>query len=66
MLSEELEKTLQRALDKAVNCKHQFITLEHLLYALIDDKDAILIFEACEVNQETLREELEIFINKIE
>ena len=64
MLSEELEKTLQRALDKAVNCKHQFITLEHLLYALIDDKDAILIFEACEVNQETLREELEIFISK--
>ena len=28
MLSEELENTLQRALDKALNLKHQFITLE--------------------------------------
>ena len=40
MISDELEKTLQRAMDKAIKCEHQFITLEHLLYALIEDLDA--------------------------
>ena len=42
MLSDELEKTLQRAMDKAIKCEHQFITLEHLLYALLEDVETIL------------------------
>ena len=63
MLSDELEKTLQKALDKAITCKHQFVTLEHLLFALLNDKEALEIFEACKVNVEKLRKELENFIN---
>ena len=46
MLSDELEKTVQKALDKAIVCNHQFITLEHLLFALLDDLDAMKIFKA--------------------
>ena len=45
MLGEELERTLQNALNIALKYKHQFITLEHLLLALLTDKDAIEIFE---------------------
>ena len=63
MLSDELEKTLQKALDKAITCKHQFVTLEHLLFALLNDKEALEIFEACKVNVEKLRKELDNFIN---
>ncbi len=63
MLSDELEKTVQRALDKAVKCKHQFITLEHLLFALLDDDNAKMIFSACNVNSEKLKKEVEEFID---
>ena len=64
MLSEELENTLQRALDKAFSLKHQFITLEHLLFALLEDKNALNIFNACKVNIEILKKELEGFLEK--
>ncbi len=64
MLSEELENTLQRALDKAIELKHQFITLEHLLFALLEDKNALNIFNACKVNIEILKREVEGFLKK--
>ena len=64
MLSDELEKTLQRAMDKAIKCEHQFITLEHLLFALVEDVDAKKIFEACTVDTNLLKNELEAFIKK--
>ena len=63
MLSDELEKTLQRALDKAIESKHQFITLEHLLFALLEDGSAKKIFDACKVNLNILSKELETFIS---
>ncbi len=66
MLSDELEKTVQKALDKAIVCNHQFITLEHLLFALLDDLDAMKIFKACDVNFELLKREVDDFIlNKL-
>ncbi|MBH43349.1 MAG: ATP-dependent Clp protease ATP-binding subunit ClpA [Rickettsiales bacterium] len=64
MLSEELENTLQRAMNKALKLKHQFITLEHLLYALLEDKDALNIFNACKVNIVILKREVEGFLEK--
>ena len=62
MLSEELEKTLQNALNLAFNNNHQFITLEHLLLALINDKNASEIFEACNLDTKSLKYDLEMFI----
>ena len=62
MLSEELEKTLQRALDKASLLNHQFITLEHLLYALLEDSDAMKIFIACDGNINLLKNEVDNFM----
>ena len=62
MLGEELERTLQNALNIALNHKHQFITLEHLLLALLADKDANGIFEACKVDTKSLRLDLESFV----
>ena len=64
MLSEELEKTLQKALDKASLLNHQFITLEHLLFALLEDSDAMKIFIACDVNINLLKNEVENFMKE--
>ena len=40
MLTKELEETLGLAVDEAVKRRHEYVTVEHLLYALIGDKAA--------------------------
>jgi ATP-dependent Clp protease ATP-binding subunit ClpA len=40
MLTKELEETLGLAVDEAVKRRHEYVTVEHLLYALIGDKSA--------------------------
>ena len=62
MLSPNLEKTLRNAYQLATNNKHEFVTLEHLLSALTDDKDAISVLKACDVEIEELKNNLENFI----
>ena len=54
MLSKDLEISLHRALDYANDLNHEFATLEHLLLALTEDKDAIAVLEACGVNIDEL------------
>ena len=62
MLSRDLEKSLHRALALAVQRRHEFATLEHLLLALLEDPDAIAVLKACGVDLERLERELESFI----
>ena len=64
MLSRDLEKSLHRALALAVERRHEFATLEHLLYALLEDPDAIAVLKACGVDLERLERELESFIDE--
>ncbi|MCY4479970.1 MAG: ATP-dependent Clp protease ATP-binding subunit ClpA, partial [Rhodospirillales bacterium] len=64
MLSRDLEKSLHRALALAVERRHEFATLEHLLYALLEDPDAIAVLKACGVDLERLERELEAFIDE--
>jgi ATP-dependent Clp protease ATP-binding subunit ClpA len=40
MLTRELQQTINRAIDDAMQRRHEYVTLEHLLYALLDDKTA--------------------------
>jgi ATP-dependent Clp protease ATP-binding subunit ClpA len=47
MLTRELEETLSSAVDEAVKHRHEFVTLEHLLYALLDDSSARDILFNC-------------------
>ena len=62
MLSNKLEKTLNRAFELAANNKHEYVTLEHLLCALIDDEDASEVLISCNVDVEELRAILNDFI----
>ena len=50
MLSRELEETLRRAMSTAASLSHEFATLEHLLLALTEDRDALEVLQACSVD----------------
>ncbi len=64
MLSRELEQSLNLAIQKARDARHEYITVEHLLYALLDNPPAIRAIQACGGNIEVLREELEGFLQQ--
>ncbi len=59
MLTKELEETLSFAVDEAVRRRHEYVTLEHLLYALLEDKTARDILYNCGAELEELSKEIE-------
>jgi ATP-dependent Clp protease ATP-binding subunit ClpA len=63
MLSKELEVTLNRAFRNAQDKRHEFMTVEHLLLALLDDPSAISVLRACGVDISILRQDLIEFID---
>ena len=62
MLSRELEETLRRAMSNAASLSHEFATLEHLLLALTEDRDALEVLHACNVDIGELVKKLGNFI----
>ena len=60
--SSNLEKTLRNAYQLAASNKHEFVTLEHLLFSLIDDKDALSVLNACALDILLLKNNLDEFI----
>ena len=63
MIDQELEQNLNNAFKMAQEQKHEFVTVEHLLLALLDNKDALDLLTANKVNISSLREDLEEFIS---
>ncbi|HUR42635.1 MAG TPA: ATP-dependent Clp protease ATP-binding subunit ClpA [Aestuariivirga sp.] len=61
--SRSLEKALHRALAIANEHSHEYATLEHLLLALIEDKDAAAVMRACSVDLDALRRSLETYLD---
>jgi ATP-dependent Clp protease ATP-binding subunit ClpA len=59
MLTRELEETLSYAVDEAVKHKHEYVTLEHLLYALLEDNAARDILYNCGAKIEEIAKALE-------
>ncbi|KGM25993.1 ATP-dependent Clp protease ATP-binding subunit ClpA [Photorhabdus luminescens] len=64
MLNQELELSLNIAFAKARDNRHEFMTVEHLLLALLSNSSAREALEACKVNLAQLRKELENFISQ--
>ncbi len=62
MISQELEVSLHMAFVEARSARHEFITVEHLLLALLDNAAAIEVLQACSADMETLRQHLRQFI----
>ena len=62
MLNKELEFTLNLAFKDAKERRHEFMTVEHLLLALLDNPSAGNVLQACDANIDELRRDLEEFI----
>ncbi len=61
--SSSLEKSIHSALKLANERNHELATLEHLLLALLDERDAANVLNACNVNIDLLRNNIENFLN---
>uniref|UniRef100_UPI003513B5D4 AAA family ATPase n=1 Tax=Aurantimonas coralicida TaxID=182270 RepID=UPI003513B5D4 len=61
--SQSLEKSLHSALTLANDRQQEFATLEHLLLALLDDKDAAAVMQGCSVDLDILRRNLTTYID---
>ncbi|MGP5009714.1 ATP-dependent Clp protease ATP-binding subunit ClpA [Psychrobacter glacincola] len=64
MLSRHLEVSLRLAMTLARQKSHEYLTVEHLLLALLENTHAANTLTACNANVSTLRTELEAYINK--
>ncbi|MDR0634365.1 MAG: ATP-dependent Clp protease ATP-binding subunit ClpA, partial [Azoarcus sp.] len=64
MIAQELEISLHMAFVEARQKRHEFITVEHLLLALLDNPSAAEVLRACAVNTIGLRQELIQFISE--
>jgi ATP-dependent Clp protease ATP-binding subunit ClpA len=64
MIAQELEISLHTAFMEARNKRHEFITVEHLLLALLDNPSAQEVLKACATKIEDLRKSLTEFIEQ--
>src|SRR5664279_5866421 len=64
MIAQELEVSLHMAFVEARQKRHEFITVEHLLLALLDNPSATETLRACGGNIEQLRKDLSKFISE--
>ena len=63
MLNRELEQTLNEAFRDARTKRHEFMTVEHLLLALLDNPAATSVLHACGADIERLRKDLKEFVD---
>jgi ATP-dependent Clp protease ATP-binding subunit ClpA len=64
MIAQELEVSLHMAFVEARQQRHEFITVEHLLMALLDNPSAAEVLRACAANIDDLRRSLATFIKE--
>jgi len=62
MLSKNLEISLHRALALAKKFRHEYATLEHLLYALTDDPDAAAVMRGCGISLPDIKKHVSEFL----
>ncbi len=63
MLSKELEASLNKAFSDAREKRHEYITVEHLLLALLDNNSANVVLHACGADIKLLNHELSEYLN---
>ncbi|MFN3454664.1 MAG: AAA family ATPase [Pseudobdellovibrio sp.] len=64
MLSKELDKRLGKALDLATSCSHEFVTLEHLSFCLIEAPLIVELLEKLNINISDLKKQLKKVIDQ--
>jgi ATP-dependent Clp protease ATP-binding subunit ClpA len=64
LISDELEGTIKRAYDRARASRHEFVSSEHLLFALTYDPEASDVLVSCGVEIDAFRAELDKFLDE--
>ncbi|HEV2864048.1 MAG TPA: ATP-dependent Clp protease ATP-binding subunit ClpA [Pyrinomonadaceae bacterium] len=64
MITKELQDTLNFAAMEAVKRRHEYVTLEHLLYALLHERTGAKVIRQCGGRVEALAEELDQFLKE--
>jgi ATP-dependent Clp protease ATP-binding subunit ClpA len=64
MISKELSETLGFAVREAKRRRHEYVCVEHLLFAILYDSEGIEIIENCGGNVESLKNSLEMFFSE--
>jgi len=64
MIARQLQKSFEFALNEALKRRHEYVTIEHLLYALLHDRDVLDVIRACGGDVEVLRKQLDDFMNR--
>ena len=62
MISKELEKSLNFAVNVAQDARHEFVTTEHLLLALLENSSAMAVLQACAADLEQLRTQISMHL----
>ena len=66
MITRELELTFNIAVSEAKKRRHEMVTLEHVLYAMLQDRRAAEILHACGADLEKLKKDLEAYMDTLE
>jgi len=64
MLSKDVELTLNLAFQEARSKSHEFITVEHLLLAMLDNTAAISVLRACGADIDILKKDVDVFLEE--
>jgi ATP-dependent Clp protease ATP-binding subunit ClpA len=64
MIARQLQKSFEFALTEAVKRRHEYVTLEHLLFALLHDHDVVDVVRACGGDVEVLKKQLNDFLER--
>ncbi len=64
MIARQLQKSFEFALTEAARRRHEYVTLEHLLFALLHDHDVIDVVRACGGDVDVLKKQLDDFLSR--
>jgi ATP-dependent Clp protease ATP-binding subunit ClpA len=64
MISRELQVTLQLAMTEALSRRHEYVCLEHLLFAMLHDVTTSNVLENCGADLEALRKQLRKYLDE--
>src|SRR5947209_10097338 len=64
MIARQLQQTFEFALNEALKRRHEYVTIEHLLYALLHDREAATVVRNCGGDVDLLKKQLDEFLSK--
>ena len=64
MIAKTLQATFEFAVNEAIRRRNEYVTIEHLLFALLHDRDVVDVVRACGGEVEELKKQLDDFIEK--